>query len=185
VKLAFESLLSAYQRVSASRRVSRSLFAAPLFSQPYELLFPQALCFDNHLNCPRGVPLWPLCSDLRALCVALSPASLVQCFQQLAASLALLALFFELPFFVFSNFQTLFAKHRGWGISLSNAFTGHRGWGTLPLALRTSALSAPLRYPLDFSDHLAPRPVSFDFQLPTVDFPSIMLKFTRTAYDHS
>ncbi len=25
----------------------------PLFSYSYELLFPQVLCFDNHLRCPR------------------------------------------------------------------------------------------------------------------------------------
>jgi hypothetical protein len=31
------------------------VFAAPLFSYSYELLFPQPLCFDNHLRCPRGV----------------------------------------------------------------------------------------------------------------------------------
>jgi hypothetical protein len=27
-------------------------FADPLFSDTYELLFPQPLCFDNHLRCP-------------------------------------------------------------------------------------------------------------------------------------
>ena len=29
-----------------------SNFVAPLFSWSYELLFPQPLCFDNHLRCP-------------------------------------------------------------------------------------------------------------------------------------
>jgi hypothetical protein len=27
-------------------------FASPLFSWSYKLLFPQTLCFDNHLRCP-------------------------------------------------------------------------------------------------------------------------------------
>jgi hypothetical protein len=31
----------------------------PLFSYSYELLFPQASCFDIHTNCPGGVPLSP------------------------------------------------------------------------------------------------------------------------------
>ena len=31
---------------------SFTVFARPLFSQPYELLFPQLPCFHNHLNCP-------------------------------------------------------------------------------------------------------------------------------------
>ena len=35
-----------------------------------------------------------------------------------ALSLALLPLFFHVAFFVFSNLQPLFAKHRGWGVSL-------------------------------------------------------------------
>jgi len=44
-------------------------FARPLFSYSYELLFPQALYFDNHLNCP-GVWGLHLPSRLRALCVS-------------------------------------------------------------------------------------------------------------------
>ena len=31
------------------------VFIRPLFSYCYELLFSQALCFDNHLRCPGGV----------------------------------------------------------------------------------------------------------------------------------
>src|SRR5258706_16451892 len=34
---------------------SQTCFVAPLFSWSYELLFPQALCFDKHLRCPPGV----------------------------------------------------------------------------------------------------------------------------------
>jgi hypothetical protein len=33
-----------------------ALFSRPLFSYSYELLFPQALCFDNHPHCPRVSP---------------------------------------------------------------------------------------------------------------------------------
>jgi hypothetical protein len=38
-------------------RVTNRAFARPLFSYSYELLFPQALCFDNDPHCPgwRGV----------------------------------------------------------------------------------------------------------------------------------
>ena len=45
-----------------------------------------------------------------------------------ARSFALLALFFEVRFFVFCNLQTLFAKCRG-GVGIPNACTGHLGWG--------------------------------------------------------
>jgi hypothetical protein len=71
VKLASQPLLPASPPFSHLKKLSSSLFAFPLFSQLYELLFPQALCFDNHLNCPGVYPLWSPCSDLRALCVAL------------------------------------------------------------------------------------------------------------------
>src|SRR6266436_8586991 len=30
-------------------------FARPLFSWSYKLLFPQTICFDQHLRCPPGV----------------------------------------------------------------------------------------------------------------------------------
>ena len=35
---------------------SQTCFVAPLFSWSYKLLFPQALCFDKHLRCPRVSP---------------------------------------------------------------------------------------------------------------------------------
>ena len=42
--------------VRGTPRTERASFAVqiarPLFSWSYRLLFPQALCFDNHLNCP-------------------------------------------------------------------------------------------------------------------------------------
>lgn len=34
-------------------------FARPLFSWCYELFFPQLICFQNHLRCPRGVGCKP------------------------------------------------------------------------------------------------------------------------------
>jgi len=43
-------------RLNASSSISRSAasarFGGPLFSYSYELLFPQPVCFDIHLNCP-------------------------------------------------------------------------------------------------------------------------------------
>jgi hypothetical protein len=35
---------------------ANSVFARPLFSYSYELLFPQVLSFDNHPNCPGVAP---------------------------------------------------------------------------------------------------------------------------------
>jgi hypothetical protein len=167
VQLAFESLLSAHQHVSAPSNVSRSLFAAPLFSQPYELLFPQALCFDNHLNCP-GV--WGCDASCGILPIQQSESQATP-FQQLADSCTLFALFLRPAFFVFSNFQTLFVKHRGWGIPSQIPYRT-----AYPLlALRTSALSAPRVILWTLPIYLA-QPLSFDFQLPTVDFPSINAK---------
>jgi hypothetical protein len=143
VKFAPRSLVPTCPPLCCPERSSSSLFTSlascggPLFSQPYKLLFPpvrrglgaQALCFDHHPNCHGGVPLWPLCSDLSASALPFLRDLYGLCFQRFAASLALLALFFGLPFFVFSNFQPLFAKYPGWGVS--------------PPSLRTSALSAP------------------------------------------
>jgi hypothetical protein len=37
------------------RLPDKSNFVRPLFSWSYELLFPQALYFHNHLRCPGGV----------------------------------------------------------------------------------------------------------------------------------
>jgi hypothetical protein len=46
-------------------------FAGPLFSNTYELLFPQLFCFDNHLRCPL-LFLGPPSSQLNVLTSAVS-----------------------------------------------------------------------------------------------------------------
>jgi hypothetical protein len=185
VKFASRSLVPTCPPLSYPERSSSSLFTSlascggPLFSQPYELFFPparrslgeQALCFDHHPNCHGGVPLWPLCSDLSASALPFLRDLYGLCFQRLAASLALLALFFGLAPFVFSNFQPLFAKYRGVGYPLAL------------MRLFTQSLEGCVilwTFPISLSPR---RP--FDFQLSTVDFPPTMLKSTRTAYDHS
>ncbi len=89
-----------------------SVFSAPLFSYSYELLFLQALSFDNHPHCP-GV--WGV-----GLCLGSHESphhhAQVTSFHTLAASLSLFALFFRPPSFVFNSFGTLFAKHPGGGV---------------------------------------------------------------------
>jgi hypothetical protein len=57
----------------------------------------------------------------------LTPLGSVIC-RLFARSFALLALFFDVVFFVFSNLQPLFAKCRG-GMGIPNACKGHPGWG--------------------------------------------------------
>ena len=86
-------------------------FVAPLFSQPYELLSPQSLYFDNHPRCP-GVCGHRSFTNASAIGVQ---AIQRHCFQRLAASLQLLALFCRVPVFVFNRLQPLFAKHPGVG----------------------------------------------------------------------
>src|SRR6266576_689328 len=39
-----------------------SHFVSPLFSWSYKLLFPQPLCFYEHLRCPPGCTLRDLCA---------------------------------------------------------------------------------------------------------------------------
>src|ERR1700688_3751863 len=48
-------------------------FADPLFSYSYELLFPQAVPFDNDPHCPGVYPACSLVPNFSALCVALFP----------------------------------------------------------------------------------------------------------------
>ncbi len=180
MKLASQPLLPACPPCPRQKKSSRLLFAAParhggpLFSQPYELLFPaarrslggQALCFDNHLNCPG-------CGDLRALSWH-SP--LPSYFQQLAASFALPKKSTPLQ----SSKSSLFFKNTRVG-GTRPAFSANLGalCASLPRASKGA---------LSFG--LFPRPLTrvHLFQLSTVDyrdFPSTMLKSTRTAYDHS
>lgn len=93
-------------------------FLSSLFSYSYKSLFPQSLYFHTHAN-PGG---WG--SSAVYLATRLPRAFMRRVtrhsplpfyFQQVAASFALLALFFALPLFVFNRLQPLFAKCRGMG----------------------------------------------------------------------
>jgi len=165
VKLASQPLVPTCPPFSCPDKSSSSLFTSPLFSQSYELLFPparrslggQALCFDNHLNCPGVYPLWSLCSDLCALCVALFPVSVWSVFSEAYSLFNALGSLFRASVLCFQQLPASFCKIPGVG-------------GYPPLSRRTSATSAPLRYPLssDFPDLPLTGPVSFDFQLSTI-----------------
>ena len=186
MKLASQPLLPASPPFSHLKKLSSSLFAFPLFSQLYELLFPQALCFDNHLNCPGVYPLWSPCSDLRALCVALFSRLR---FFRISSSCVFNSLHPLLRSWLsFSSLRSLFSATSS--LFLQNTGVG----GILPLSLRTSAPSAPLypeprrvRYPYPWTfpidrstSHPGPSLSTVDYR----DFPPTMLKSTRTAYDH-
>jgi hypothetical protein len=191
VKLASEPL-PACPPFSCLMEFSSSLFASPLFSQPYELLVPparrslgeQALCSDNHLNRP-GVCCWGL-SALLSRHSSLATRHFPCIFSSLQP-LWRSWLSFSSVRPLFSATSSLFLQNTG-------------GWGGIPAfsanlrALCTSlprASKSALSLSLDFPDRpvdLSPGSISFDFQLSTVDyrdFPPTMLKSTRTAYDHS
>jgi hypothetical protein len=72
------------------------------------------LCY-RFLWLPRATPFVEAnqqCGFFRPVSVGSPQAS---CFLMLVASCSLLAPFLELPLFIFSNLQPLFAKYRGWG----------------------------------------------------------------------
>jgi len=170
-----------------AKKPSSWLLISPLFSQRYELLFPparqslggQALCFDNHLNCPGVYPLWSLCSDLRALCVALFPGSVWSVFSEAYSLFNALGSLFRASVLCFQQLPASFCKIPGVG-----GIPRFLGEPPRPLRLYASALSFILGLSRSTDLPLTP-PISFDLQLSTVDFPSTMLKSTRTAYDHS
>src|SRR5260370_6906060 len=102
-------------------------FVLPSYCLSYKQgAFPPPLCFHNLTNPFSRKPFGftsmqnpgggPLSRFPAVLCVSVPlPAPALsgwqtQCFQQLAASFSLLALFFELVSFVFRDFQTLLAK---------------------------------------------------------------------------
>jgi len=68
----------------------------------------------------RGVPSVPLCSNSVPSVLRFFPllSPLVRCFQQLAGSFSLFALFSHTRAFVFSGLQPLLQKHRGMGVSV-------------------------------------------------------------------
>jgi hypothetical protein len=174
VKLASEPL-PACLPFSCLMKFSSSLFASPLFSQPYELLVPPArrtlgaqapCCSDNHLNRP-GVCCWGL-SALLSRHSSLATRHFPCIFSSLQPLWR--------SWLSFSGFRPLFSATSS--LFLQN--TG--GWGTLSLSLRNSALSAPLYpeppkvrcpYPWTFpivrsTSHPGPSHSTFNCQLSTI-----------------
>jgi hypothetical protein len=173
VKFASRSLVPTCPPFSYPER-SSSCFLLPL---------PAAagLCFHNLTNCFSRLSAGVLARKpfvlitiriapgvyLCGLCAPTSVPSVLRflrdlyglCFQRFAASLALLALFFGLAPFVFSNFQSLFGKYRGWG------YPRLLRKPPRPLRLFTQSLEGCVIL-LDFSDLPLTPPT---FRLSTVD----------------
>src|SRR4029077_5459146 len=85
-------------------------FAHPLFSYCYKLLFPQPLCFVNHLRCPIVfLPLPPnsVSSPNSVVNRPLTPLLTYCC--------ELLFVAKKVNSFAIRQIQTLFAKYPGWG----------------------------------------------------------------------
>ena len=86
-------------------------FAHPLFSYCYELLFPQLLCFDNHLRCPivfLALPPSPAPSANSVVNTPLTPLLTYCC--------ELLFVAKRVNSFAIKEIQTLFAKYPGVGV---------------------------------------------------------------------
>jgi hypothetical protein len=96
-------------RTSVPTRVVHR-FAHPLFSYRYELLFPQLLCFDNHLRCPIVFLTLPRNSVSSANSVVNRPLTPV-----LTYSCGLFGVAKRVNSFAIKEIQTLFAKYPGWG----------------------------------------------------------------------
>jgi hypothetical protein len=99
-----------------------SPFLPPLCFQLLQIPFPASLLVSHPCKTP-GCTLHP-----SRLCRASAPSGALSrsfcsslCFQQLAASFSLFALFLHTPTFVFRGLQPLLQKHRGYG--------GQRGRG--------------------------------------------------------
>ena len=90
-------------------------FAHPLFSYCYKLLFPQLLCFDDHLRCPivfLAPPRTPGSSGKSAANRTLTPVLTYCCGLFVVAK--------KVNSFAIKQIQTLFGKHRGWGCLASS-----------------------------------------------------------------
>jgi hypothetical protein len=128
VKIASQRLPSSPHPVLCALRARRGEIIAFLESRTYKSLLPACpptstfiLCIFKHLQIPfPPTPFFPhryktpgcarsLHSVLRTHC----PQRF--CYQRVAASYSLLALFFVLLPFIFNCLQPLFQKHRGWG----------------------------------------------------------------------
>ena len=85
-------------------------FADPLFSYRYELLFPQLLCFDNHLRCPivfLALPPSPAPSANSVVNRPLTPVLTYCC--------GLFGVAKRVNSFAIKKTQTLLAKYPGCG----------------------------------------------------------------------
>jgi hypothetical protein len=144
VKLA-QKLLGIRSILFTTWKVRTSRLAHPLFSYSYELLFPQLLCFDNHLSCPAVYyPSVHCGSDLSALSVRVFPLWLTTYFQQLAASFFSLCRFFATSPLCFQELPASSPKMPGYGIRrfcLENTRVEVFAFPANLLALRVSALS--------------------------------------------
>jgi hypothetical protein len=118
VKLASEPL-PACLPFSCLMKFSSSLFASPLFSQPYELLVPparrtpgaQAPCSDNHLNRP-GVCCW----GLSALLSRHSPLATSLAFSVACSLFGALGSLFRASALCFQQLPASFCKIPGGGV---------------------------------------------------------------------
>jgi hypothetical protein len=149
---------STQQRTSQAPALDSCLyleFVAPLFSYSYELLFVQPLSFDNHPHCPGVSPSNR--SDFSPESSLWFSDSVASPFFSFTCALffSLVALF-RAPVLSFQELAHSLKKTRRFFACSANLG-----------ALRVSALSLSL------------------FSLPTVPFPSTMLKSIRHRYDHA
>src|SRR5258707_795992 len=119
---------------------------------------PPILNSFHTLSVATGVvPLLPPCSGLRSSVLRFFPQLLALCFQQLAASFFLFALFLPTQLFVFNRLQTLFQKHRGWGWAHNPAIWNQQHPDSFfPRLVLLGALRASVANPLRF--RISPQP---------------------------
>ena len=101
-------------RTSAPTRAVHR-FAHPLFSYCYKLLFPQLLCFDDHLRCPivfLALPRNPGSSGKSAANRTLTPVLTYCCGLFVVAK--------RFNSFAIKQIRTLFGKDREWGYLASS-----------------------------------------------------------------
>jgi hypothetical protein len=183
VKFASQSLVPTCSPLCCPERSSSSLFTSlascggPLFSQPYELLFPparrslgeQALCSDNHLNRP-GVCCWGL-SALLSRHSSLATRHFPCIFSSLQP-LWRSWLSFSSVRPLFSATSSLFLQNTGGG-GVSPAFSANLRdpCASLPRASKGALSLYSDTWTSSIDQSTTTQPLPFDFQLSTVDFP--------------
>jgi hypothetical protein len=101
----------------------RHRFAGPLFPYNYELLFSQALCFDNHLRCPLFFGPAPS-SEVSTRWVSPAKTSVTPCPTHCCR---LFVVTKKLNPFAINQIRTLSAKHPGWGLPMQLQFNATLG----------------------------------------------------------